>query len=176
MRRFAAILLLGAGCATAPSSNAPASGPAESPSPAGGRSVAELSLETYPQPGRHAFAADRGQLVVIDAWATWCAPCVRSLPLLQKLARDYGPRGVRVYAVSIDENRAEIPSFLAKHPIELPILLDPGASALEQKLGLRGMPTTWVVDRTGQVRYTQEMAEDDLKDLRDHLDGLLKAP
>ena len=78
-----------------------------------GASVTDITLGTYPEAGKHSFAADVGQVVVIDAWATWCAPCVRSLPLLQKLRRDYSQRGVRVYAVSVDEDRAQIPTFLA---------------------------------------------------------------
>ena len=78
-----------------------------------------------PRGGEASFAADVGQVVVIDAWATWCAPCVRSLPQLQKLGRDYSQRGVRVYAVSVDEDRAQIPTFLATARVQLTVLLDP---------------------------------------------------
>ena len=113
-------------------------------------------------------------MVVIDVWATWCAPCVRSLPLLQTLRRDYSQRGVRVYAVSVDEDRAQIPTFLASARVQLPVLLDPGGFVLEDKLKLKQMPTTWVVDRAGHVRYTQESFDGNLDDLRAQVDALLK--
>lgn len=112
-------------------------------------------------------------MVVIDAWATWCAPCIRSLPQLQALRRDYAARGVRVYAVSVDEDRAQIPTFLARSGVDLPVLLDPGGFVLEDKLKLRLMPTTWILDRTGHVRFTQESFDGDLNDVRAHVDALL---
>ena len=112
--------------------------------------------------------------MIIDAWATWCGPCVRSLPQLQTLQRDYARRGVRVYAVSVDEDRAQIPHFLARAGVELPVLVDPGGFVLEDRLKLRQMPTTWVVDRSGHIRYTQESFEGNLDHLRSQVDSLLK--
>ena len=143
--------------------------------PASGASVTDITLATFPEAGKHSFAADVGQVVVIDAWATWCGPCVRSLPLLQTLRHDYAQRGVRVYAVSVDEDRAQIPKFLASAKVQLPVLLDPGGFVLEDRLKLKQMPTTWVVDRTGHVRHTQESFEGNLDDIRAQVDALLKA-
>ena len=137
-------------------------------------SVTDITLATFPEGARHSFSADVGQVVVIDAWATWCAPCVRSLPLLQALKRDYSQRGVRVYAVSVDEDRAQIPKFLASAKVQLPVLLDPGGFVLEDRLKLKQMPTTWVVDRTGHVRYTQESFDGNLDDIRAQVDALLE--
>ncbi len=170
-----ALVLACAGSAPPPTASSPQalvtvggrSGPSVTP-------VADISLETYPKPGKHAFSADRGQVVVIDAWATWCAPCVRSLPQLQALRKDYASRGVQVYAVSVDEDRAQIPTFLATARIDLPVLLDPGGFVLEDKLKLKQMPTTWVVDRTGRVRYTQESFDGNLNDIRSQVDALLR--
>ena len=140
-----------------------------------GASVKDITLATFPETGKHSFSSDVGQVVVIDAWATWCGPCVRSLPLLQKVSRDYSQRGVRVYAVSVDEDRAQIPKFLTSAKVQLPVLLDPGGFVLEDRLKLKQMPTTWVVDRTGHVRYTQESFDGSLDDIRAQLDALLKA-
>ncbi|HVP61342.1 MAG TPA: TlpA disulfide reductase family protein [Myxococcaceae bacterium] len=175
MTRLPALLAIALACAG--SASAPAASRAQALTAASGpsgTSVADISLETYPAPGKHAFSADQGQLVVIDAWATWCPPCVRSLPLLQMLRKDYADRGVRVYAVSVDEDRAQIPTFLAAAGVNLPVLLDPGGFMLEDRLKLRQMPTTWVVDRTGHVRYTQESFEGNLNDIRGQVDALLK--
>jgi len=172
VNRLSSLLLLALGCAgatpgpSAPRTQALGGG-------ASGVSVSDIALATYPEAGKHAFSADRGQVVVIDAWATWCAPCLRSLPLLQTLRRDYAARGVRVYAVSVDEDRAQIPTFLAGARVDLPVLLDPGGFVLEEKLKLKQMPTTWVVDRAGQVRFTQESFDGNLDDVRAQVDALL---
>jgi len=173
VNRISSLLLLALGCAgatpapTATRTQALTGG-------ATGASVSDIALATFPEAGKHAFSLDRGQVVVIDAWATWCAPCLRSLPLLQTLRRDYAARGVRVYAVSVDEDRAQIPTFLASARVDLPVLLDPGGFVLEQKLKLKQMPTTWVVDRAGQVRFTQASFDGNLDDVRAQVDALLR--
>jgi thiol-disulfide isomerase/thioredoxin len=175
MSRLLAFLLLVLGCASG-SRTPPAATQAQALTGASGSngvSVTGLSVDTYPEQGKHPFSSDLGQVVVIDAWATWCAPCIRSLPQLQALRKDYASRGVRVYAVSVDEDRAQIPTFLSTNRVELPVLVDPGGFVLEDKLKLRVMPTTWVVDRTGHVRFTQESFDGDLNDLRARIDALL---
>ena len=179
MRTVALVVTALLGCAgTSPASTGTKAQALAAPAPVAGAvagtSVTDITLGTYPEAGKHSFAADGGQVVVIDAWATWCAPCVRSLPLLQTLRRDYSQRGVRVYAVSVDEDRAQIPTFLASARVQLPVLLDPGGFVLEDKLKLKQMPTTWVVDRTGHVRYTQESFDGNLDELRAQVDALLK--
>jgi thiol-disulfide isomerase/thioredoxin len=175
MSRLSALLVLALGCAGA--QPGPAGSQAQSltgPAAAPGGSVSEITLATYPAAGTHALSEDQGHVVVIDAWATWCAPCVRSLPMIQALRKDYSARGVRVYAVSVDEDKAQIPTFLATARVDLPVLLDPGGFVLEQKLGLRQMPTTWVVDRKGHVRFTLESFDGNLDDVRAQVDALLK--
>lgn len=175
MRRAVAALLLALGCAGSASGPGGTSAHAlTTQDPGSGSSVTDIALATYPDGGKHAFSADRGQVVVIDAWATWCAPCVRSLPQLQTLRRDYAGRGLRVYAVSVDEDRSQIPTFLATAGVDLPVLLDPGGFVLEDRLKLRQMPTTWVVDRTGHVRFTQESFGGNLDDVRAQVNALLE--
>ena len=176
MSRLAAVLVLALGCASGEKTAPVATQTQALTGPSGrrtGTSVSSISLDTYPEAGKHAFSADQGQVVVIDAWATWCAPCLRSLPQLQALQKDYAARGVRVYAVSVDEDRAQIPTFLATARADLPVLVDPGGFVLENALKLRVMPTTWVVDRTGHVRFTQESFDGNLNDIRAKVDALL---
>jgi thiol-disulfide isomerase/thioredoxin len=169
---LAMLALIGCTGGNAPSTGTKAQALAAQ-APASGASVTDITLASFPDAGKHSFAADVGQVVIIDAWATWCAPCVRSLSLLQALKRDYSQRGVRVYAVSVDEDRAQIPKFLASAKVQLPVLLDPGGFVLEDRLKLKQMPTTWVVDRTGHVRYTQESFDGNLDDIRAQVDALL---
>ncbi|HTS81454.1 MAG TPA: TlpA disulfide reductase family protein [Myxococcaceae bacterium] len=172
--RLSVVALVPACAATAPAPASTATQVLATPLIAGATTISDLSLATYPDAGTHDFSADQGQIVVLDAWATWCGPCTRSLPLLQALRRDYAARGVRVYAVSVDEDRAQIPRFLASARVDLPVLLDPGGYVLEEKLKLKLMPTTWVVDRAGQVRFTQEMFGGNLDDVREQVDVLLR--
>ena len=174
MRRLGVLLVTVLGCAGTTASPGAQSQALTAQARTPGASVSDITLATYPETGKHSFSADRGQVVVIDAWATWCAPCVRSLPQLQALRRDYGQRGVRVYAVSVDEDRAQIPTFLAAARVQLPVLLDPGGFVLEDRLKLKQMPTTWVVDRSGHVRYTQESFDGNLDDIRAQVEALLK--
>ena len=176
MRLQAFLVVAAVGCAgsTPPTTETKAQALAAQPA-SPGTSVADITLATFPEAGKHSFSSDQGQVVVIDAWATWCAPCVRSLPLLQALKRDYAKKGVRVYAVSVDEDRAQIPKFLASAKVQLPVLLDPGGFVLEDRLKLKQMPTTWVVDRTGHVHYTQESFDGNLDDIRAQVDAVLQA-
>jgi thiol-disulfide isomerase/thioredoxin len=176
VRAQAVLLLAAVGCAgtTPPATETKAQALTAQP-PSAGPSIADISLATFPEAGKHSFSSDQGQVVVIDAWATWCAPCVRSLPLLQALKRDYAKKGVRVYAVSVDEDRAQIPTFLASAKVHVPVLLDPGGFVLESRLKLKQMPTTWVVDRTGHIRFTQESFDGNLDDIRAQVDAVLQA-
>ena len=125
------------------------------PKPAPGAPI-EFSLPIWPTAEQHSFADDRGHIVVLDAWASWCAPCKTELPELDALAKQWASQGVRVYAVNIDTSGGTVQPFLTTFHIDLPILLDPGAGVLTQVLGLKNMPTTWVFDKEGHVVLTEE--------------------
>ncbi len=96
-------------------------------------------------------AQPRGHGVVLNLWATWCVPCVAELPALDSLARTLAPSGIQVLTVSLDHGGAAmVKPFYAAHGIRsLPVLLDPH-SAILAALGLEGIPTTLVIDKTGK--------------------------
>jgi len=183
MRSTAVLLVLAAGCshesatvtATPPPAEAPAQvGPAVDPTP--GSTVVGLSLPTYPQGPRHAFAEDQGHVVVVDAWATWCRPCVQSLPLVQGLQQRFAAQGLRTYAVNVDSGPGEIAGFLTQVPLTLPILLDPDAEVLEGSLDLRLMPTTYLIDRSGKIRARYEGFAGNVARLQADVERLLAEP
>jgi len=99
--------------------------------------------------------AEQGEVRVIDFWATWCEPCKEALPVLDALHRDFGPRGVAFYGVSIDEERAQILQFLQKMPVHFPTLWDKGAVQLG-RLDANFMPVTVIADRRGVVRFVHQ--------------------
>jgi thiol-disulfide isomerase/thioredoxin len=92
------------------------------------------------------------KVTVVDLWATWCDPCREQIPFLGQLAADYRARGVEVYAVAFDEDRAAVEDFVARHAVALPVLWDKGGAALADKLHVTRLPTTVVLDRDGVVR------------------------
>jgi len=93
----------------------------------------------------------RGKLVLVNLWATWCEPCLREMPSLERLQSRLGER-IAVLAVSEDRggNKAVEP-FIAKLGLKsLKIYIDP-KSEVGHALGVRGLPTSFVIDRDGKV-------------------------
>ena len=92
--------------------------------------------------------------VVLDFWATWCKPCIKSLPALQKIAREFDERGVGVYTVNVDgpRNQPKVRPFLKRYRLELPVLLDHSRGVMKQ-FQLSGMPATILFSTEGEVVY-----------------------
>jgi thiol-disulfide isomerase/thioredoxin len=94
-----------------------------------------------------------GKVVLVDFWASWCPPCKTSFPALDALYREYAPQGLEVLAVNLDERRRDADAFLDAHPHQLTVLFDPkGASPVA--FGVKGMPSSFVIDRSGKIRFT----------------------
>lgn len=94
----------------------------------------------------------RGQVVMLNFWASWCGPCRREMPLMDDLYQQYKNLGFTVLAVNVDENRDEAVRFLAKVPVTYPILYDSEGRVSEQ-YKVQAMPTTLMIDREGRVRF-----------------------
>lgn len=92
----------------------------------------------------------RGQVVVLNFWATWCAPCRTEMPLLEaRYARDRD-NGLLILGVNFDEPAADVRLFGRELGITFPLLLDPGAE-VQRLYRIRGYPTTFIVDREGTL-------------------------
>lgn len=101
------------------------------------------------------LTAFKGKVVLVDVWASWCAPCKQELPMLDDIARRLGPRGVEILAVSIDQDKENVHAFLAaKKRWNLTVAHDP-KGAIADTLQPDKMPTSYVVDRHGIVRHIQ---------------------
>lgn len=105
-----------------------------------------------------------GHVVVLDFWASWCAPCAKTLPRLSRLGA--GHTGLIVLALSIDEDRNKAVDFLGRKEKAGPGLtyLHDGKRAVAEAYDLEGMPSLVIVDRKGLVRYRHDgYTEADLK-------------
>jgi len=92
-----------------------------------------------------------GKVVVVDFWATWCAPCKESFPVYQRLAQKFGSK-LTVIGVSVDEDPAGIPKFAKETGATFPLAWDDG-QITSKSYQPPTMPTCFVVDQTGIVRF-----------------------
>jgi thiol-disulfide isomerase/thioredoxin len=138
------------------------------------RAPLELKLPLYPAGKIHDLAKDRGNVVLLDVWATWCEPCRRSLPMYERLVKQYGRRGFKVYAINTDEDPDEVRPFVKETKLTLPILLDRDAEFVETQLNVRVMPTSFILDKQGRVRHVHEgFAAEFLPKLQAEIEALL---
>jgi thiol-disulfide isomerase/thioredoxin len=101
------------------------------------------------------LAAFKGQVVYLDFWASWCGPCRESFPWMNHLKGELGHDGLVVIAVNVDRERAEADRFLREHPAQFRIVYDPDG-LLPEKFAVRGMPTSFLIDRNGHVQARHE--------------------
>jgi len=94
----------------------------------------------------------RGQVVLINFWASWCSPCRQELPLLSKIYTQYRGAGFALLAVNVDDNRKDAESMLKRLGLKFPTLFD-GNKKVAKLYGVDTMPATLVIDRDGRVRY-----------------------
>ena len=92
-----------------------------------------------------------GQVVVLNFWATWCAPCVEEMPSLQAL-HNSAERAPRVLAVNVKETASTVRRFMAAQRIDLPVVLDPQGD-LARQWGVRVYPTTVLIGPDGRARW-----------------------
>lgn len=97
--------------------------------------------------------ADGARVRVVEFWASWCEPCRDQFPALDRLFAAHRERGLAVYAVSFDEDRAQIEEFLDETPVGFRILWDKGGESLSGPLAIDRLPTVLVLDREGVVRH-----------------------
>jgi thiol-disulfide isomerase/thioredoxin len=127
------------------------------------RGGSKLSLAQY-----------KGQVVMINFWATWCGPCRQEMPLLDAMYKKYKPMGFTLIGVNVEPDSKAADAFLSKVPVTFPIAFDPDSkvSAMYQ---VQGMPSSIIVDRKGNVRVVHKgYRPGDENTYLDHIRALLR--
>lgn len=105
------------------------------------------------------LASLQGQVVVLNFWASWCAPCRKELPALDALQASIADQGGRVVAISIDHDLQNVARFRKAHALKLPIVHD-GPDGLARELDLQYIPFTLVLNREGAVALISNGTDD----------------
>jgi peroxiredoxin len=117
------------------------SGPAPQftlPSKAGG----DVSLAQY-----------KGQVVMLNFWASWCGPCRQEMPLLEDIYKKYNKLGFTLIGVNVEPDTKAANDWLKQTPVSFPVLYDTD-SKVSRLYNVAGMPTTVIIDKKGNLRYT----------------------
>lgn len=92
----------------------------------------------------------RGRLVLLNFWASWCGPCLEEMPQLSAWQRTYGPSGLQVIGISMDDEAASVSRFVALHPVDYPIVMG-SARVGGQYGGILGLPQSFLINRSGVI-------------------------
>lgn len=123
----------------------------------------EVNKETY-----------KDKVLLVDFWATWCKPCVATMPQLQKLHGKYAEKGLVVLGVSIDEKGEKaVKLFVAKRKFTYPIVLDGGDKPMWQAYGVKGVPALFLINREGKI-VRQWVGKPEPKEVEQAVTELLK--
>jgi peroxiredoxin len=143
--------------------------------PYGGAPLPDFTLGDM-QGATHTLSEYRGKVVMLNFWATYCGPCIKEMPSMQRLSEKMAGKPFTILAVDMAEEAADIEAFLAKHQIKVdfPLLLDPDGEVVEQWM-ISAVPTTFILDRSGTIRYALYGGlEWDNDEVIATLDGLMK--
>jgi thiol-disulfide isomerase/thioredoxin len=119
------------------------------------------------------LASYRGEVVVVNFWASWCAPCRKELPLLDGWDEAWSGRGARVVAISIDEDLRNAKRFAEQADLSLNVFHD-GPAGLAKSLDLPSVPCTYLIDRDGNVvSVIRSSSKSDLENLQHSVESML---
>ena len=111
----------------------------------------EFNLED--QDGNFLKMSDyKGKVVIVNFWATWCPPCRKEMPSMQRAWEILKKENIEMLAINVGEDSDQIFSFTAEYPVEFPLIMDKDSSVVRQ-WKVRGLPTTYIVNPAGQIVY-----------------------
>lgn len=99
----------------------------------------------------HSLADYRGQVVLVNLWATWCPPCRQEMPALQSFYEQYAERGFVIIAIDDGDPAADVSAFAEEYALTFPVWLDPQYTS-ERAFSTMSLPSSFVIDREGIIR------------------------
>jgi peroxiredoxin len=102
----------------------------------------------------HTLSSYQGKVVMVNFWATYCGPCIREIPSMQRLKQKLAGKPFDILAIDMAEEKADVEAFMQRHNIKVnfPILLDTEGTVIEQWM-VSAVPTTFIIDPQGKIRY-----------------------
>jgi thiol-disulfide isomerase/thioredoxin len=138
-----------------------------------GQPAPEFTLPTLQQDQPTALKQFAGKVIYLDFWASWCAPCRTSFPLLSKMHEKLKAQGFEVVAINLDEDKAAAEKFLKEFPVTFTVLRD-AKGEWADKFVVESMPTSFIIDKKGVVQNIHHgFASDDIKELEEKVTKLL---
>ena len=139
MKNRIAALLTAALIALPASGAGPSNGPAP-PFNLDSRAGSKISLAQY-----------KGQVVMLNFWASWCGPCREEMPLLENIYKKYNKMGFTLIGVNVEPDSKAAEGFLKQTPVSFPVIYDKD-STVSKAYDVSGMPSTVIIDRKGNIR------------------------
>ncbi len=138
-----------------------------------GQPAPQFTLPTLLQDQPTSLNQFSGKVVYVDFWASWCAPCRTSFPLLNKLYQKLKSQGFEVVAVNLDENKANAEKFLTDFPVTFTVLRDSKGEWADQFV-VESMPTSFIIDKQGVIQHIHHgFTSDDISGLEQKIVQLL---
>ncbi len=116
----------------------------------------------------------RGKVVLLNFWATWCAPCLTEMPRFVAWQQEYGGRGLQVIGISMDDEEQSVRVAFRKYKLNYPVVMGDEKIG-EMYGGILGLPVTFLIDRSGKIRFKHE-GDTDIKTIESEMRGLLSTP
>lgn len=139
-----------------------------------GSKATDFTLMTF-EGKKVTLSKQKGKVILLDFWASWCVPCKEELPLLDNLQNVYGKKGFRVLAVNIDNKPKNALKFLEQYFIKLTSLWDENKQVVAA-YDVETMPTSLIIDKEGIIRYIHSgFIPDDIHKYKEEIEILLKS-
>jgi thiol-disulfide isomerase/thioredoxin len=138
-----------------------------------GQPAPQFTLPTLQKDQATTLKQYAGKVIYLDFWASWCAPCRTSFPLLNKMHEKLKAKGFEVVAVNLDEDKANAEKFLKEFPISFTVLRD-AKGEVSDEFVVESMPTSFIIDKQGVIQNIHHgFTSDDIKELEEKVTQLL---
>lgn len=112
-----------------------------------------------------------GQGVFLNFWGTWCPPCKKEMPYIEKHFKEFKNKGVQVLSVNIGESEFKVETFINQYELTFPVLIDKNKSVSRNSYNVVPLPTTMLIDKNGVIKkiITREMSEAEIVSLMESI-------